>query len=216
MIHKHISLADQIFERLESDILTGVYPRGSVLTELTLSEDLGVSRTPIREAVRRLEQEHLVEPTSKGVVVLSITFEDAMVIYDIRIHTECLAARACAERITDEQIREMKELMDLQEFYIHKEDSEKVKNIDNKFHNMIYQYAGSPVYRDTLMPLHKKTQKFRKAAVSSTGHAGESYAEHFKIYEAIAAKDPDAAGRAMHEHVEHARNRLAEMAEMRD
>ena len=216
MIHKPISLADQIFERLESDILTGVYPRGSILTELSLSEDLGVSRTPIREAVRRLEQEHLVEPSSKGVLVLSITFHDAMIIYDIRIHTECLAARACAEHITDEQIREMKELMDLQEFYIRKEDSEKVKNIDNQFHHMIYQYSGSPVYADTLAPLHNKTQKFRKAIVSSTGKAGESYTEHYKIYEAIADRDPEAAGRAMHEHVENARNRLANMAELKD
>ena len=106
MMHKTISLADQIFERLESDILTGVYPIGSVLTELSLSEDLGVSRTPIREAVRRLEQEHLVEPSSKGVVVLSITPHDAMIIYDIRIQVEGLAARACAENITDEQLAE--------------------------------------------------------------------------------------------------------------
>jgi len=212
MIHKTISLADQIFERLENDILTGVYPRGSVLTELSLSDDLGVSRTPIREAVRRLEQEHLVEPSSKGVRVLSITFHDAMIIYNIRLHTECLAARACAEYITDQQIREMKELLELQEFYYHKEDSEKVKNIDNQFHHMIYQYSGSPVYEDTLAPLHKKTQKFRKAIVSTSGKAGESYAEHYRIYEAIAARDPEAAGKAMHEHVEHARNRLAEIA----
>ncbi len=216
MIHKPISLADQIFERLENDILTGVYPRGSILTELSLSEDLGVSRTPIREAVRRLEQEHLVEPSSKGVMVLSITFEDAMIIYDIRLHTECLAARACAQHITDEQLREMKELLDLQEFYIRKEDSEKVKNIDNQFHHMIYQYAGSPVYADTLAPLHKKTQKFRKATVSTSGKAGESNAEHYKIYEAIAARDADAAGRAMHEHVEHARDRLAALTGMSD
>ena len=216
MIHKPISLADQIFERLENDILTGVYPRGSILTELSLSEDLGVSRTPIREAVRRLEQEHLVEPSSKGVMVLSITFEDAMIIYDIRLHTECLAARACAQHITDEQLREMKELLDLQEFYIRKEDSEKVKNIDNQFHHMIYQYAGSPVYADTLAPLHKKTQKFRKATVSTSGKAGESNAEHCKIYKAIAARDADAAGKAMHEHVEHARDRLAALTGMND
>ena len=65
MIHKTVSLADQIFDRLENDILTGVYQRGSVLTELSLSEDLGVSRTPIREAVRRLEQEHLVENAAR-------------------------------------------------------------------------------------------------------------------------------------------------------
>ena len=213
MIHKHISLADQIFERLENDILTGVYPRGSVLTELSLSEDLGVSRTPIREAMRRLEQEHLVELSSKGVIVLSITFEDAMIIYDIRIQCEGLAAKACAQHITDDQILEMKELLELQEFYMQKGDSEKVKNIDSQFHQMIYQYTNSPVYADTLAPLHRKTQKFRKAAVSSSGSAGDSYAEHYRIFEAIAAKDPDAAEDAMQEHVQHARNRLAHLQE---
>ena len=213
MIHKTVSLADQIFERLESDILTGVYPRGSVLTELSLSEDLGVSRTPIREAIRRLEQEHLVESTSKGMVVLSITLEDAMIIYDIRVHAEGLAARACAEHITDAQIEEMKELLDLQEFYIHKQDSEKAKNIDSQFHQMIYHFSGSPVYVDTLMPLHNKTQKFRKATMTNSGRAEISFREHHKIYEAIAARDPEAAELAMRYHVEQARARLADLKE---
>ena len=211
MIHRHISLADQIFERLETDILSGVYPRGSVLTELSLSEDLGVSRTPIREALGRLAQEHLVEPAPKGMVVLSITFYDAMIIYDIRIHTEGLAAAACAEHITDAQISEMKELLDLQEFYIQKGDSEKVNNIDSQFHQMIYQYAGSPIYADTLTPLHVKTQKFRKAAVASSGDAGDSHKEHYRIYEAIAARDAAEAEAAMRDHVEHARDRLVKL-----
>ena len=214
MIHKTISLADQIFERLESDILTGVYPIGSVLTELSLSEDLGVSRTPIREAVRRLEQEHLVEPSSKGVVVLSITPHDAMIIYDIRIQVEGLAARSCAEVITDEQIREMRELLELQEFYIRKGDSEKIKNTDSQFHQMIYQFSGSPVYYDTLAPLHNKTQKFRKAAVTSSGKAEDSHREHYNIFEAIAAHDANAAEQAMRYHVQQAKIRLAELADM--
>ena len=209
MIHKTVSLADQIFERLESDILTGVYPRGSVLTELSLSDDLGVSRTPIREAIRRLEQEHLVESTSKGMLVLSITQNDAMIIYDIRIHAEGLAARACAEHITDEQIKEMKELLELQEFYIHKGDSEKAKNIDSQFHQMIYHCTGSPIYVDTLTPLHNKTQKFRKATVTNSGSAEISFAEHKSIYDAIAARDADAAEEAMRTHVKNARGRLA-------
>lgn len=213
MIHKTVSLADQIFERLESDILTGIYPRGSVLTELTLSEDLGVSRTPIREAVRRLEQEHLVEATSRGVVVLSITQQDAMIIYDIRIHAEGLAARACAENITEEQLKELKDLLDLQEFYIKKGDPEKVKATDSQFHQMIYQFAGSPVYADTLTPLHNKTQKFRKAMVTTTSKAEVSFHEHKAIYEAIESHDIDAAEQAMRYHVEKAKERLSELKE---
>lgn len=213
MIHKTVSLADQIFERLESDILTGVYPRGSVLTEISLSDDLGVSRTPIREAIRRLEQEHLVESTSKGMLVLSITQEDAMIIYDIRVHAEGLAARACTTNISDAQIGEMKELLELQEFYIHKGDSEKAKNIDSQFHHMIYQCTGSPIYVDTLTPLHNKTQKFRKAAMVNSGSAEISFSEHKKIYDAIAARDADAAEEAMRNHVKKARERLAQLNE---
>ena len=73
-----VTLADQVFERLESDIIQGVYPRGEVLTELRLVEQLNVSRTPIREALRRLEQEHLIADTGKGTVVLGITAEDPL------------------------------------------------------------------------------------------------------------------------------------------
>ena len=73
---KTVSLADQVFERLENDIITGFYPRGEILTELKLVEQLGVSRTPIREALRRLEQERLIQETGKGSLVLGITVED--------------------------------------------------------------------------------------------------------------------------------------------
>ena len=77
IIHKPVSLADQVFEQLESDILTGKYQRGEILTEMKLCEELGVSRTPVREALRRLEQEHIIEECGKGMLVLSITAEDA-------------------------------------------------------------------------------------------------------------------------------------------
>ena len=76
------SLADQVFDKLEDDIVYGIYKRGEILTELKLAENLGVSRTPIREALRRLEQERLIEDTGKGSVVLGITKEDLMDIMD--------------------------------------------------------------------------------------------------------------------------------------
>ena len=80
--HKPVSIADQVFEQLERDILSGKYPQGEVLSELRLSGELGVSRTPIREAVRRLEQEHILEDTSRGMVVVGISREDIIYALD--------------------------------------------------------------------------------------------------------------------------------------
>ena len=214
--HRPTSLADQIFANLESDILSGVYPRGSVLTEVSLSEELGVSRTPVREALKRLEQEHLVEECGKGLLVLSITEEDARIIYRIREKVEGLAAAACAARITDEEIQSLNEMLDLQQFYAGRNDSEKVKQLDSDFHKSIYRYAGSAVYVDTLMPLHTKIQKFRKASVDSTGKAVKSVEEHRAVLDAIASHDEAAAEKAMTEHIRSAGNRLYEYFERQE
>ena len=81
--HKTISLADQVFEHLETDILSGKYQKGETLTESKLSLELGVSRTPIREALRRLEQEHLIEEAPKGVVVVGIGEKDLADIFEL-------------------------------------------------------------------------------------------------------------------------------------
>ena len=89
---KSTSLADQVFEKLENDIIQGVYPRGELLTELKLVEQLGVSRTPIREALRRLEQERLIEDTGKGSRVVGIPVADLEDIMNIRERVEGHAA----------------------------------------------------------------------------------------------------------------------------
>ena len=120
MEHRTISIADQVFEILEKDILTGVYTRGELLTETKLSEKLGVSRTPIREALRRLEQERLVVGTSRGMRVVGLDTRDIEDIYEIRIRVEGLAARRAAERATGEQLAELKRVLDMQEFFTFK------------------------------------------------------------------------------------------------
>ena len=211
IMHRSVSLADQIFDRLESEILSGTYPRGTILTELGLSESLGVSRTPVREALKRLAQEHIVEECGKGVLVLGITAEDAELIYEIRERIEGMAAAACAAHITDEQLASLREMIDLQDFYASRGDSEKVKSLDSDFHKTIYSLSGSAVFLDTLMPLHTKIQKFRKEAVASSGKAAVSVGEHRRVLEAIASRDPKAAEAAMSEHIASARRRLMEV-----
>ena len=109
--HKPISIADQVFEKLERDILSGKYPQGEILSELRLSGELGVSRTPIREALRRLEQERLIQDSGKGSVVLGITLEDLVDIMDIRLRCEGLAARYAALNRSEEDAARLRQLM---------------------------------------------------------------------------------------------------------
>ena len=206
MINK--TLADQVYEKLENEILTGKYKRGEIITELSICSALGVSRTPVREALRRLEQDHIVESSGKGMTVLGITPRDVEIIYEIRSRIEGLAAAACAQNATDEQIAELREITELQEFYAGKRDSEKIKAMDSNFHEKLYQYSGSTVYYDTLMPLHRKIQKVRKRSVEDKSRAQISTEEHKKILNAIEARDTKTAEKAANEHVAHAREHL--------
>ena len=207
-MQKSVSLADQIFEKLERDILSGTYQKGDIIVEMKLCEELGVSRTPVREALKKLEQEHLIEDCGKGMLVIGITYEDAEHIYRIREKIEGMAAAECARNITEEQIKELTEYVDLQEFYALKGDSEKVKSMDSNFHEAVYRFSGIAVYYDTLSPLHKKIQKYRKSLVEQKSRASQSTDEHRAILEAITAHDPKKAEESMDEHVKNAHARL--------
>ena len=208
MEHKMISIADQVFEKLEHDILSGVYERDEILTEIKLSEQLGVSRTPIREAMRRLEAEHIIESTSKGARVIGINREDIADICEIRLRLEGLAARWAAERAGAEGIQALLEIVDLQEFYTQKGDPESIKNADSRFHQTIYALCGSTSMRDTLEPLHRKLLKYRRVSVSTQSRAKKSLEEHRAIFDAIAAHDGDSAERLTIRHVQNARDSI--------
>ena len=209
--HRSISIADQIFEQLERDILSGKYARGEQLSEVRLASELGVSRTPVREAIRRLEQENILEDTGRGLLVVGISREDMLDMYDIRLQIEGRAARLAAERIGDEDLKAMREVLDLQRFYVEKggeQSSDQIKNLDSQFHALLYGACGSRPYCETLLGLHKKITKFRRASVSKQSRAVRSHAEHEAIYDALAARDADAAEKAVLEHVAHARDRI--------
>lgn len=202
--HKTISLADQVFDHLENDILSGKYQRGEILTESKLSAELGVSRTPIREALRRLEQEHIIEESGKGSVVIGINEKDLEDIFMIRKSLECQVAALAAKNRTEEQLKQLREALEFQEFYLNKKDPDQIKLMDSRFHETLYKLSGSTTFYDTLVPLHKKIQKYRRASVANSSRAEASVAEHRKIYEAIEAKNTALAAKYASEHVENA------------
>ncbi len=199
------SLADQVFNKLENDIIQGVYPRGEVLTELKLVEQLGVSRTPIREALRRLEQERLIEDTGKGSVVLGITDDDLLDIMNIRQPIEALAAYYATINMTPEGIKEMAHIMDLQDFYFSKWDVEHLRQVDDAFHDAICYMSKRTVITDTLIPLHRKTRRYRRIAMSDKARATCSLREHHEIFDAIAQGNAELAQALTAKHIENAK-----------
>ena len=205
---KSISLATQVFEKLEEDIITGVYPRGEILTELKLVEQLGVSRTPIREALRRLEQERLIAESGKGSVVLGITMEDLVDIMDIRQRIEGLAAYYATKNLTQEGREQLQQISELQDFYFEKQDIDNLRKMDDQFHDAIYHLCDRPVLRDTLIPLHRKSQRYRKISIEDKTRLGKSVQEHKAIYNAIVSGDADLAAQLITAHIESAKKNM--------
>ena len=202
------SLADQVFDKLEDDIVFGVYKRGEVLTELKLAENLGVSRTPIREALRRLEQERLIEDTGKGSVVLGITKEDLVDIMEIRQSIEGLAGYYAAMNITPEGAEELTNLVDLQEFYHGKKDIGRLQAIDDEFHAAICRLSKRNVINETLIPLHRKTRLYRKIAMQDQERSPKTLQEHRQILQAIVSGDGELARDLMSKHIVNAKNHM--------
>lgn len=207
---KTVSLADQVFEKLEHDIIVGVYPRGTYLTELKLVEQLGVSRTPIREALRRLEQERLIEDTGKGSLVLGITMDDLVDIMDIRSSIEGLAAYYTTKNLTPEGLETFKQISELQDFYYKKQDLEHLRQMDDRFHLAIYTLSQRPVLRDTLVPLHRKTQRYRLISIADKNRLDASIREHNAIYHAIISGDAEHAAKLITEHIKSAKENMIE------
>ena len=205
---KSTSLADQVFERLENDIIQGVYVKGELLTELKLVEQLGVSRTPIREALRRLEQERLIEDTGKGSKVLGITENDLMDIMTIREQVEGVAAYYATINMTEEGRKELAHLVDLQEFYFTKKDAERLRQVDDQFHDAINYLSKRTVIMDTLIPLHRKTRRYRRLAMEDWARATQTKQEHYEIYQAIVSGNAELAKELTAMHIANAKKHM--------
>ena len=205
---KTTSLADQVFEKLENDIIQGVYPKGEILTELRLAELLGVSRTPIREALRRLEQERLIEDTGKGSLVLGITETDLEDIMSIRERIEGLAAYYATINMTDESRKELAHIVDLQDFYYGKGDTERLRQVDDEFHSVICRLSRRTVLVDTLIPLHRKTRRYRRIAMEDRQRSAKTMKEHRAMYEAIISGNAELAMELTTQHISNAKNHM--------
>lgn len=185
--------------------MTGVYKEHDELREVSIGEELGVSRTPVREALRQLELEGLVTIVpNKGAYVTGITPQDVHDIYKIRSLLEGLCARWATEHITGRQIEELEEIILLSEFHLRKksaEQAEQVSDLDGKFHKVLYEASNSRILEHVLSDFHKYVQMARMMSVGAKDRAERSIEEHRDILKAIKDKDPDKAEWLANQHI---------------
>lgn len=197
------SLRGRVFTRLREDILTGRYKENDELKEVNIGKDLGVSRTPVREALRQLELEGLVRIIpNKGAYVTGISDQDIEDIFVIRSYLEGLCAAWACKNISKEQLESLEEIIFLARFHVEKEHFEQVVELDNRFHQLLYAASGSRILSHVLNDYHHYAQRARVVNLSETERAKQSISEHENIVAAIKKKDAAAAEKYAHEHIE--------------
>ena len=187
------SLRGRVFHKLRDDILSGKYREHEELKEVAIGEELGVSRTPVREAFRQLELEGLIQIIpNKGAFVTGITVKDVKDIYMIRSKLEGLCARWATEHMTKEQMEELEENVYLTEFHAKKGHMEQIAELDNRFHEILYEACDSKMLEHLLRDYHNYVLRVRrKTLVTDRGIVSND--EHRLIMEAIRAHDADRA-----------------------
>ena len=196
------SLRGRVFHRLREDILNGKYAEHEELKEMTIGEEMGVSRTPVREAFRQLEQEGLIQIIpNKGAYVTGITQKDVKDIYMIRSLLEGLCARWATEHITPEQMEEMEENVYLAEFHAQKGHWEQLAQLDNRFHDILYEACDSKMLEHQLKDFHQYVLRVRKKTLSQENRGNQSNEEHRRIMEAIRDRNPELAEELAHQHM---------------
>lgn len=196
------SLRGRVFHKIREDILRGHYKRDEALKEVQISIELGVSRTPVREAIRQLELEGLVTVIpNKGAVVAGIGAKDIADIYAIRSMIEGLSAKWAANNITNEQLDELEEIVYLSEFHLAKGHMDQIFELDNKFHEILYEASESKVLRHVLSDFHHYVQRVRKTSLASEERALKSINEHKAILEALRKGNGDEASALTNVHV---------------
>ncbi len=200
------SLTTVIFERIRDDILYGKYEKGEKIVEAKLAEEFNVSRTPVREALKQLELDDLVENIpNRGVVVKGISKQDIVDIFTIRLAIEGIAVEWAIERMDQEDMQKIKEIYELMEFYTFKKDVKKFAELNTKFHEAIYKATKSRYLENVLKNYQVFMKVVRYKSLEKPGRLEGALNEHKLIVDALMEKDIEQARVVVIDHVKHSK-----------
>lgn len=205
------SLTTVVQQEIERAILQGEYAPGSKLIEAALAEKMGVSRGPVREAFRMLEEAGLVRnEKNRGVFVRDIPIAEAVEIFDLRAVMDQLVGRKLAQGITPLQQKELKGLVDSMEKAVKAKDAHNYHLLNLRFHDRLVEMAGNSKLTAIYRKLIKELSLFRRLNLADGWLLPVSVNEHRQIIKAIASGDQDAAGRALFDHAMDSKKRTIE------
>lgn len=205
-------LRELVFESLREAIINGQLRPGERMMEIQLAEEMGVSRTPVREAIRKLELEGLVVMIPrKGAYVAGLSLKDIADVFEIRRALEGLAAELAADRISEDELEKLERYLVIIAEQIEAGDLQKVVEVDTDFHTLLYQASRNQRLTQIINNLREQIQRFRTTSLSYPGRMKTALEEHRKIVEAISSRDGDQARRSAQEHIENAENSMMSM-----
>ncbi len=202
-------LREIVFETLREAILSGKLEPGERLMEIQLAEEMGVSRTPVREAIRKLELEgFVVMIPRKGAYVAGISHKDVTDVFEVRAALEALAAGLAAERATDEEIEKLDRSLLAYSEQTNKQDIDGIVESDTGFHELLYKCSRNERLQSMITLLREIIQRVRTVSLSQPGRSKDAVEEHRQIVDAIAERNVELAQHLAREHIYNAENSM--------
>ena len=200
--NEYLPLRDVVFNTLRQAILRGEFKPGERLMEIQLANKLGVSRTPIREAIRKLELEGLVIMIPrKGAEVADITEKSLRDVLEVRKALEELAVKLACERITEEEIQELKDAADAFQKILSEKDITKIAEADEAFHDVIFKSTGNDRLIQLLNSLREQMYRYRLEYLKREEYHPQLLEEHQQIIDRITRKDQSEAAELIDRHI---------------
>jgi DNA-binding GntR family transcriptional regulator len=202
-------LREVVAETLREAIVNGVLKPGERLMEIQLAEELGVSRTPVREAIRKLELEgFVVMIPRRGTYVADLSIKDINEVFEIRTALDVLAAGLAVERITEDELEQLERLLVEIAELIEQDDADKIVESDSQFHDILYRASRNDRLVGIINNLREQFTRFRSISIQYPGRMQKSVEEHRRLVEAIASRDTDLAQQLAREHMENSEQTL--------
>jgi len=212
-LSNYTPLRDLVFEAIREAIVDGTLKPGERLMEASLAEELGVSRTPVREAIRKLELANFVVMIPRrGAYVADISLKDVADVFEIRGALEALAAELAAERASEDEIERLERLLVEIGKAIEARNVELVVDLDTQFHDVLFSASRNERLGQILSLLREHIQRFRTLTLSNPARMRVALDEHRGLVEALASRDGQLARRLAAEHIESAENSLMELS----